>query len=303
MKNANLADAVVKMHAAMRRGRPIARIVDTIARGLERDGDAHGASIVRGILQEQRPGFTSLAQADARQNSSVRWFDPEPVDFVSYGTTGPLLDRLTTELLCVPKFVAAGIDPPTRALFVGPSGTGKTLAARWIGHKLGLPVAVVVLDQTVSSHLGETSSKLAKLIEEATAIPSILFLDEIDGLCAARGSNGNEASKELERVTTTLVQRLDWLPPSQIVIVATNIDEALDPSVRRRLANRIVFGPPCAAARSTMVRRWLSLASLPAPKLDELVLTTGGLSGAELREVAMRAAREHIMAQEAEAAS
>ncbi|HEX9107976.1 MAG TPA: AAA family ATPase, partial [Longimicrobiales bacterium] len=50
--------------------------------------------------------------------------------------------------------------PGVRALFYGPSGTGKTLAVAWIATKLGLPLYRVDLASITSKYIGETEKNL-----------------------------------------------------------------------------------------------------------------------------------------------
>jgi SpoVK/Ycf46/Vps4 family AAA+-type ATPase len=54
-----------------------------------------------------------------------------------------------------------------RALFVGPSGTGKTLAASWLATKLGIPMYRIDLAAVTSKYIGETEKNLAQLIARA----------------------------------------------------------------------------------------------------------------------------------------
>ena len=50
--------------------------------------------------------------------------------------------------------------PGLRALFSGPSGTGKTLAAGWVATQLGLPLYRVDLAAVTSKYIGETEKNV-----------------------------------------------------------------------------------------------------------------------------------------------
>jgi ATP-dependent 26S proteasome regulatory subunit len=209
------------------------------------------------------------------------------------------LDRLLVELEAVPAFVEAGIDAPARVLFSGPSGTGKTLVARWLAGKLGLPLAVVRIDQVVKSLMGETAATLAKVFESMAGSPAVLFLDEIDGLCESRTGRGEDVHREMARTTTSILQRLDGLPPQQIVIAATNLPERLDAALLRRLAVQVVFPLPSVQARTRMIEQWLARAPVTPEQIKFLAAETQGLAGAEVRARAMAFGRERVLAERA----
>lgn len=230
----------------------------------------------------------------------LRWFEPDPSlrdELVLSGECRGAIETVARELRHTQAFLDAGVDPTTRLLFSGPSGTGKTLAARWLGALLRLPLAIADVSEVVASHLGETSTNLGAIFKATRERASILFLDEIDALCAKRGGgNGSACDLELARATTTLLQQLDWLPLRHIVIAATNFHDGLDSALRRRLTTDIVFTLPDRDARARMVGRWLAKAPLEQHELDELVDGSDGLSGAELRSRAMARARRAILA-------
>jgi SpoVK/Ycf46/Vps4 family AAA+-type ATPase len=52
-------------------------------------------------------------------------------------------------------------------LLVGPSGTGKTLAASWVATRLGLPLYRVDLASVTSKYIGETEKNLSDLFARA----------------------------------------------------------------------------------------------------------------------------------------
>lgn len=296
-KNANIADAVVKLLEARRKHGKIDRILETIALSIERDGDPDGAARIRAEADPAKEA-RGFVVAHSPPTDALQWFRPEPLDgvFIAHGGLRTAMDRLVEELALASSFVAAGVDAPTRAIFCGPSGCGKTLAVRWIGWKLGLPVAVLALDRIVTSYLGATADKLAKAIEEATREPSILFLDEIDGLTGVRGGESSKSGEgEMARVTSSLLQRLDWLPSAQIVIAATNLPDAVDSAIRRRLPSRIDFPLPCDVARLRMVDTWLARAPVTEALKHQIVELTEGYGGAAVRAAAMAAAREAML--------
>src|SRR5204862_7768788 len=57
----------------------------------------------------------------------------------------------------------ARYHPGVRALFIGPSGTGKTLAAGWLATTLGLPLYRVALAGAPSKYIAEPEKHLPQL--------------------------------------------------------------------------------------------------------------------------------------------
>lgn len=234
------------------------------------------------------------------ENGLINWFKPESDlsdDLVLSGATGAAVAQLARELHHTDDFLRAGLDPSTRILFSGPSGTGKTLAARWLGWTLSLPVAVVDVSAIVGSHLGETSGALGEVFKILGNVPSVLFFDEVDAMCAERsGVRGRGAGgEELARATTVFLQQIDWLRPSRVVVAATNFRDDLDSALRRRLTTDIVFELPDRDARARMLSRWFSRAPMGDELVTELLDATEGLSGADLRSRAMARARAALL--------
>src|SRR5204863_7994577 len=68
------------------------------------------------------------------------------------------------------------------ALFAGPSGTGKTLAAEILAGDLALELYKLDLAAVVSKYIGETEKNLDQVFDAAAAGNVVLFFDEADAL-------------------------------------------------------------------------------------------------------------------------
>jgi SpoVK/Ycf46/Vps4 family AAA+-type ATPase len=71
-------------------------------------------------------------------------------------------------------------------LFVGESGTGKTMTAEAIAAELGQALYPVNLAGVVSKWVGETEKNIAAVFASARESQAILFIDEADTLFGSR---------------------------------------------------------------------------------------------------------------------
>ena len=134
-----------------------------------------------------------------------------------------------------------------RALFYGPSGTGKSLTTALLGQKLGMDVYRVDLSSMVSKYVGETNKNLEKLFETAEGKNWILFFDEGDALLGNRkksdSSTGNQGNQEI----AYLLQRIEDF--DGLIIVATNLKDNMDQAFMRRFESCIHFDVPSGSHR------------------------------------------------------
>jgi ATPase family associated with various cellular activities (AAA) len=184
--------------------------------------------------------------------------------------------------------LAGSLGTGVRALFTGPSGTGKTLAARLLGESLGMDVYRVDLANVINKYIGETEKNLEHLFSKAEDLDVILLLDEGDSLLGARTnvSNANDRYANLE--TNFLLQRLEAF--DGILIVTTNASDRIDQAFQRRMDVVIEFRVPDALERQTIWRLHLpEQHHLTDPFLNE-VASRCNLTGGQIRNAALHAA-------------
>jgi ATPase family associated with various cellular activities (AAA) len=139
------------------------------------------------------------------------------------------------------------VNRGVRALFSGPSGTGKTLTARHLAARLNLDVYRVDLAAVVNKYIGETERNLDRVLSRAEELDVLLLLDEGDALMTRRTevSNANDRYANLE--TNFLLQRLEVF--DGIIVITTNSGSRIDPAFLRRIDVTVDFTPPDADQR------------------------------------------------------
>jgi SpoVK/Ycf46/Vps4 family AAA+-type ATPase len=175
------------------------------------------------------------------------------------------------------------------ALFLGPPGTGKPMAAGVIARDLGLDMYQIDLAAVVSKYIRETEKHLGELFDEAEAMNAVLFFDEADALFAKRTQvqDANDRYANLE--TSYLLQRIDAY--EGVVILASNLAKNMDDAFVRRLAFVVEFPFPGAAERLTIWQRIFPPEVPLEPDVDLQHLARRlELAGGHIRNVALAAA-------------
>lgn len=185
---------------------------------------------------------------------------------------------------------AFGHASGVRALFKGPSGTGKTLAARHLAAALGRPLYRVDLAATVSKYIGETERNLERVFEAAESLDIVLLLDEGDALLAGRTQVGNATDRYANHETNYLLQRLEHY--SGVLVVTTNAAERIDTAFARRMDVTLDFPLPDALTRLALWQAHLGPSegqAHPADAADAADAAHATLQ-AQLERIALRCA-------------
>jgi SpoVK/Ycf46/Vps4 family AAA+-type ATPase len=128
------------------------------------------------------------------------------------------------------------------AMFSGPPGTGKTMAAGLIAKELGLDLYQVDLSRVVSKYIGETEKALGALFDAAESGHAVLLFDEADSLFAKRSEVKSSNDRYANLEVNYLLQRLEAF--KGICILTTNHEASIDDAFRRRLAIHVRFPVP-----------------------------------------------------------
>jgi ATPase family associated with various cellular activities (AAA)/Winged helix domain, variant len=173
------------------------------------------------------------------------------------------------------------------ALFVGESGTGKTMAAEVIANDLRLHLYRIDLSAVVSKYIGETEKNLRQLFDAAEDGGAILFFDEADALFGKRSEVRDSHDRYANIEVNYLLQRMEAY--HGLAILATNMRNALDDAFTRRLRFVITFPFPGRVQRKAIWQHaWP--AETPLAELDYNRLARLSLAGGNIANVALNAA-------------
>ncbi len=193
------------------------------------------------------------------------------------------------------RLASVGLLPTRTLLLTGPPGVGKTMAARAVARRLGLPLLSVDLSALMSSFLGKTGQNLRDAFATARLQPSVLLLDEFDAVAKRRDDQSDVG--ELKRIVNILLIELEMRAPAGLVIAATNHPELLDRAIWRRFERVVHLNVPTPEVRRALIERELNrLGSAPDPSaIDVAVATTEGASCADTVLLARRCVRSVVL--------
>lgn len=198
------------------------------------------------------------------------------------------LERLM--LLCEvhARVEAAGGRVGVKALLSGPSGTGKTMAARAIAHHLRRPLHRIDLASVMSRWVGETEKTLRDALATAEVTGAVLLFDEGDSLFGRRAEVEKGTDRYANMEVSYLLQAIETY--AGIAIVTTNQKQEIDPAFDRRFDMSIEFTAPGRYERAAIWRQELGDAgqALPPEKLVQLA-RHAELSGGSIASAARMA--------------
>ena len=128
------------------------------------------------------------------------------------------------------------------ALFAGPSGVGKTMAAEIIANALDIDLYKIDLAGVVSKYIGETEKNLDRIFAAAENANAILFFDEADALFGKRSEVKDSHDRYANIEISYLLQKMEMY--QGVAILATNLRQNLDDAFLRRLAFTVHFPLP-----------------------------------------------------------
>jgi cell division protease FtsH len=261
----------------------------------------------------------SLASVDARSIRNINsWLTAEeieaffealdissepivhhPVEPSKFRLPGrPELEKFFLEYVLEPsadkeRYAALGVKMPNGVLLYGPPGTGKSHTVERLVAALGWPMFEIDLGGIGSPFVHQTTVTLRKTFEEARRnAPSLVVLEEIDALAAARGPMTQD--HKVEEVTE-LLRLVESASKNGILVVATtNRKDALDPAILRkgRFDHAIEVSYPTATeVRSALVGMMLERPHDELLYLDDIANALVGRPMSDVAWVVNEAAR------------
>lgn len=174
------------------------------------------------------------------------------------------------------------------ALFTGPPGTGKTMAARVMAGLLGLELYQIDLSQVVDKYIGETQKRLEDIFSRAAQSNMILFFDEADALIGKRSEVKDAHDKYANSEVSYLLQRMEQY--EGIVILASNFLQNIDAAFLRRIRFVVHFSMPDADTREKIWRGSIPEA-MPSQDIDfDYLGSQFEFSGGQIKNVVLNAA-------------
>ena len=176
-----------------------------------------------------------------------------------------------------------------RALFSGPSGTGKTMSAAVVAGDLGLPLYRVDLSAVVSKYVGETEKNIERILAAAESSNAMLLFDEADALFGKRTEVKDAHDRYANIETAFLLQRIESF--DGVVVLATNLAGNLDEAFGRRIHFQVEFPVPDQTLRA---RLWRHAVPATAPVADDFdpdfLAGMFTMTGGDIRNAALMAA-------------
>ena len=172
----------------------------------------------------------------------------------------------------------------------GASGSGKTLLVKAISNELDMPLFACSGDQA-DKYVGTTSRNIETLFKDAKEhAPAIIFIDEFEAMAKTRTGESN--NNERESGVSTLLAQLDGLDTCEdiMVIVATNLPDAIDPAVQRRFPTKIHISNPDFLTRLGILKTNAKDMKMDENcDLEKIARNLSGMTGGDIAQIMQRA--------------
>ncbi|MBZ6494910.1 ATP-binding protein [Natrinema longum] len=173
------------------------------------------------------------------------------------------------------------------ALFKGPSGTGKTMAAEVLANDVGMALYKIDLSTVVSKYIGETEENLERIFQAAAQSNAILLFDEADAVFGDRAEVADATDRYANAEVNYLLQRLERY--DGVVVLTTNYASNIDDAFGRRIDHSVWFPNPEPPVREAIWRAAVP-DDAPTGDLEYDLLAEVELTGGQISKIGRLAA-------------
>lgn len=191
-----------------------------------------------------------------------------------------------------------GLKHRRRILLAGPPGTGKTMTASAIAHELRLPLYIVLTEQIVTKHTGESGAELRQVFDKIRDDRGIYFFDEFEAIGDDGG--GDDSAGERRRLLNLFLEFAEQDLSDSIIIAATDKVDRLNRALFFRFDDVLYYQLPGERETKNLIENLLG-SFLGTRDISGLCTITGlfpvmsGLSHAEIVSACIDVKKDAIL--------
>ncbi|SAL54394.1 ATP-dependent metalloprotease FtsH [Caballeronia terrestris] len=217
-------------------------------------------------------------------------------DVIGAGEAKAALSDIQAYLTDPKQFSGMGLRAPCGILMVGGPGVGKTRLAQALAGECGANFISITGSYFSAKYYGVGIQKVKHLFEMARKnAPTVIFIDEADGLAKRTDTGGGPAESESNRIINQLLAEMDGFESNEgvIIVAATNHPDNLDEALRRpgRFDRTVQVRLPDLEDRAEIFRFYADRLTTKSDDIDfrQLARLSTGLSPATLAMVVNQA--------------
>lgn len=201
---------------------------------------------------------------------------------------GELENLVRAELL----FAYSDPSAPRGILLKGPPGTGKSLSAQIFAESSGAHFFKQSIADMKGEHIGSSAANVKRLWQEAREkAPSVIFIDECEGVFAKRGSDQGDSF--VNEVVQTFLTEWDGIggDANVLIIGATNRPELLDDAIVSRFTDILELLPTDSAGMTPLIDAVIRQLNITVSVPSGVAELMSGMNGREVKNVIQQAMR------------
>lgn len=163
-----------------------------------------------------------------------------------------LINDVINPLRTPEKYKKFKLGVPNGILLYGPPGCGKTFIVKKLAEELDYYFVELSPSSVATPCVHRAVGNIAKVFAMAKLhAPSVVFIDEIEGLLPKREELGSHADIKKEEINEFLLQLNNASESRVLVVGATNRPQMIDTAILRsgRMDKRVYVSPPDFEAR------------------------------------------------------